>query len=210
LARFTPKRVHFGARPEADDDDGRDLPPAKLVKVKARRAAGIKEASDTLAVLPAPGEALHAVCTARLDMTDVLNVLFGKLGRCDELAVATLGMNLRNARALVEWLDCGAVGSLVLLASRFFWSHNKPLWEQLHADLTGRNQLAAFAPSHCKVMTLAFADGRRYVIEGSANLCSNGSSREQFMLLNDADGALYSWHRHWIREMVKKYAPATD
>ena len=69
-----------------------------------------------------------------------------------------------------------------------------------------RNEAAAFAPSHCKVMTLRFVSGERYVIEGSANLCSK-RSREQFMLLNDDTGALYEWHRRMILEMVQRDGP---
>ena len=38
-------------------------------------AAGVAEAKAVLAHLPGPGESLHAVCTARMDLTDVI-------GRC--------------------------------------------------------------------------------------------------------------------------------
>jgi hypothetical protein len=205
VARFTPQRIHFGQRRRNDDeDDGSDLPRPQLVRLQARRAAGIKEASETLAQLPAPGESLHAVMTARLDMTDVLNALLGKLGRCDSLAIATLGYNRRNFRAMLGWLDSGAVGSLTLVASIFFRSHNGELWTETLEELHQRSQRACCCPSHAKVMALAFADGTRLAIEGSANLCSNGSAREQFAIINDAD--LHDWHSRWIDALVSKYA----
>src|SRR6266566_2701175 len=118
MARFSPRRVPFGrVAAEDDEDDGRDLPRPRLLRLQARRTAGIAEAAETLAHLPGPGESLHAIMTARLDMTDVLNALLDKLGRCDRALVATLGYNRRNFKAMLGWLDAGKIGSLTLLAS---------------------------------------------------------------------------------------------
>jgi hypothetical protein len=205
MARFNPRRVHFGERPANDDDhdDGGDLPRPALIRLQARRAAGIREASETLAQLPAPGESLHAIMTARLDMTDVLNALLDKLGRCERVAIATLGYNRRNFKATLRWLDSGAVGRLTLLASVFFRAHNGDLWSETLAEFRRRGQRAACCPSHAKVATLAFASGERFAIEGSANLCSNGSAREQFAVIHDA--ALHDWHRGWIEALVEKH-----
>src|SRR5262245_6040613 len=112
MARFAPRRIPFGrAVGEDDEDDGRDLPRPLLLRLQARRAAGIAEAAETLAHLPGPGESLHAVMTARLDMTDVLNALLDKLGRCETARVATLGYNRRNFKTMLTWLDAGKVGS---------------------------------------------------------------------------------------------------
>ena len=125
MARFSARRVHFGRRSDAEaDDNGDELPRPAVVRLQARRAAGVREVADTLAVLPGPGESLHAIMTARLDMTDVLNALLGKIGRCDRVMVVTLGYNRGNFRALLHWLDAGKVGSLSLVASIFFRSHN--------------------------------------------------------------------------------------
>ena len=48
-----------------------------------------------------------------------------------------------------------------------------------------------------------FADGTAFSIEGSANLCGNGSGREQFALFADAD--LTDWHAAWIDELVTRH-----
>jgi hypothetical protein len=209
MARFTPHRIAFG-RPPADDedDDGLDLPRPRLLRLQARRAAGIREASETLAVLPGPGESLHAVMTARLDMSDVLNALLDKLGRCDKASIATLGYNRRNFRAMLGWLDAGKIGSLTLVASIFFRSHNGDLWSETVEEFRRRGQRAACCPSHCKVMALAFADGTRFAVEGSANLCSNGSAREQFAIINDV--SLTDWHSRWIDALVSKHEPGDE
>ncbi len=204
MARFSARPVHFGRRPAAEaDDDGEGLPTPARVKLAVRRAAGIAEAKAVLAHLPAPGESLHALCTARMDLTDVINALLERLGRCDRLHVATLGYNARNLRTMLGWLDTGAVGELTLLASIFFRSHNGDLWETTLEEFRDRKQRAACCHSHAKVVSLAFASGERLCVEGSANLCGNGSAREQFALIHD-DG-LHDWHARWIAEMVSRH-----
>jgi hypothetical protein len=57
------------------DDEAEGLPTPARVKLLARRAAGIAEAQAVLSQLPAPGESLHAVVTARMDLTDVFGAL---------------------------------------------------------------------------------------------------------------------------------------
>jgi hypothetical protein len=202
MARFTVRKLQFGRRAGADDD-GEGLPPPLRVKLAARRAAGIAEAQETLAHLPGPGESLHALCTARMDLTDVVGALLETLGRCDRLRVATLGYNARNLRVMLKWLDAGAVGDLQLVASIFFRSHNGKLWARTLDEFRARKQRAACCHSHAKVVTLALASGERLSIEGSANLCGNGSGREQLALINDA--GLHDWHARWIEATVTKH-----
>jgi hypothetical protein len=201
VARFSATRIPFGRPPGADDDDtGEGLPAPAKIKLAARRAAGIAEAKAVLEHLPGPGESLHAVMTARLDMTDVLNALLEKLGRCETARIATLGLNRRNYNAILRWLDSGAVRGLTLLVSKFFRSHNGELFSEMVEEFRGRGQRVAAVDSHCKVMALAFADGTRFAVEGSANLCSNGSAREQFCVVNDV--GIHDFHATWISAMA--------
>jgi hypothetical protein len=205
VARFAPSRVHFGDRPPSDEfeDDGTGLPTPIRTKAAARRTAGIREAKQVLEHLPGPGESLHCVVTARLDLTDVLNALIESAGPCEAMRIATLGFNERNLRVMLDWLDSGRVKSLALVASIFFRSHKAELWERTLAEFRQRNQRAACCHSHAKVVALDFADGRAFSIEGSANLCGNGSGREQFALFDDP--ALAVWHRGWIDELIGRH-----
>src|SRR5262249_18021198 len=142
VARFSVRRLHFGDRP-GPDDDGTGLPLPLRVKLAARRQAGIAEARAVLDHLPGPGESLHALCTARRDLTDIIGALCDKLGRCDRLVIGTLGYNARNLRTMLRWLDAGQVASLTLLASIFFRSHNGDLWRTTLEEFRRRGQRAA-------------------------------------------------------------------
>jgi hypothetical protein len=89
------------------------------------------------------------------------------------------------------------------VASIFFRSHNGDLWTETLSEFHRRKQRAACCHSHAKVTTLAFTSGERLSIEGSANLCGNGSGREQFALINDSGS--HDWHARWIGDLVTKY-----
>ena len=143
-----------------------------------------------------------------MDLTDVIGALCEKLGRCDRLVIGTLGYNARNLQTMLRWLDAGQVGSLTLLASIFFRSHNGELWAVTLAEFRQRKQRAACCHSHAKVVSLSFASGAKLAIEGSANLCGNGSGREQFCLVNDP--ALADWHARWVSEAVTRHEGRDD
>ncbi len=208
MTRFEPRRLHFGARPDKDDEDGTGLPAPTRIRLRARRMAAIAEAAAVLAHLPEPGESTHCICTARMDLTDVIGALFERLGKCERMLVATLGYNARNLRTLLSWLDTGDVGSLGLVASKFFRSHNGGLWEKTLADFHERGQRAACCDSHAKVVAMFFAGGERLSIEGSANLCGNGSGREQLALIRHVE--LTEWHAGWIADLIQRHEGEAD
>lgn len=189
--------------PDAPCDDGDGLPAPTIIKARARRFAGIKEAQDALAILPKPGESLHAICTHRMDMTDLIAVLLHHLGTCDRMYIATLSFNPRNLKAMVGWMDRREVLKLSLLNSKMNKAWKKETWSLAIEAFANRGQRAAAADSHAKVITMEFASGENYWIEGSANLSGNGSGREQVMICNGADGV--AWHRDWIESFISKH-----
>jgi hypothetical protein len=206
--RFALRPIRFGHKPAADGDEADGLPTPQRIKLLARRAAGIREAKSVLEHLPAPSESLHAVVTARLDLTDVINAILERLGKCERMRVATLGYNARNLRMMLSWLDTGAVGSLSLVASIFYRSHNAEQWQTTQSEFRARGQRACCCHSHAKVVTMAFTTGERLSIEGSANLCGNGSGREQFALIHDA--GLHDFHAQWIEALLDKQEGKDD
>jgi hypothetical protein len=197
VSRFAAPRVSFGRRPV-----GNGTPHPHTDRAAVRRTAQLVEAADALAVLPGPGEAVHALMTGRYDLMHLLVCIIDRLGTVEAMGVATLSFNARNLAEMVALLDAGKVKTLTLLCSRFFAEHNAGLWEEALSDFRQRGQRAAAARSHAKVITFAFASGRRLTVEGSANLRSNGN-REQLLI---ADGAgLHDWHAAWIDELVTQH-----
>lgn len=198
-----PVSFGVGSKKAADERDG--IPKPMTRAATNRRLAAIREASEVLGVLPAPGESLHAIMTGRYDLTDLLDAIFEKLGRVVEMRIATLSFNQHNVQQIQGWIagDAPTVGRLSVLCSLFFHDHNPETYAALREVLavSEYNRLAA-SRNHCKVVTLHFASGDRLALEGSANLRTN-SNREQFLLANDPE--LHDWHCAWIDEQVRKH-----
>jgi hypothetical protein len=197
VTRFNAPRPTFGRHATADA-----CPTPIVGQAAARRSAMLGQAAEALAVLPGPGETLHALMTGRYDLMHLITALVTHLGGVQALRIATLSYNGRNLAEMVALLDSGRVKTLSLLCSSFFRDHNKELWEETLEDFRARGQRAAAARSHAKVVTLATAEGRRYALEGSANLRTN-SNREQFCMTDDA--ALHDWHAGWIDTLVGQH-----
>jgi hypothetical protein len=166
--------------------------------------AGIKRAAEVLYQLPGPGESLHAILFGFFDLMNVVLAFLDRIGSvCTALRIATLSLSKRNATELAALLDAKAVLRLDVLTSDFQRKHDPEiLAEVLDLLVVKRTARVAAARSHAKVITLALADGRRFVLEGSANLRTS-RNQEQFCLSQDAD--LYAFFDSWLSEMVTKY-----
>lgn len=199
MALFNAPRPTFNRRLAVA---GQDVPTPARRRASARRFAQLAEAATVLPHLPGPGESLHGLMTGRYDLMHLLVVLIGRLGTVDRLRIATLSYNGKNLDELLALLDGGKVRSLTLLCSAFFRQHNRRLFDDTLVEFRRRGQRAAAARSHAKVVTLALADGRRFILEGSANLRTNGNW-EQFGLV--ADEPLHDWHAGWIDELVTRH-----
>jgi hypothetical protein len=197
-------------QPDAERDDARgDVTTGKagrtfLARVSRRRLAGVKRAADVLDVLPGPGESLHAIIFGFFDLLNVVLAFLDKAGSpCSALRIATLSLSRRNALDLAALLDTKAVGQLDVLTSDFQRKHDPEILAEALAELAvKRGQRIAAARSHCKIVTLALADGRRYVLEGSANLRTS-RNMEQFALSQDV--GLHAFYDGWLTEMVTKH-----
>ena len=198
-SRFNTPRVRFGATP-AKTDDG--TPSTSVTRAALRRTAQLAEADDVLRVIPKPGEAVHTLMTGRYDLMHLIVVLVRRLGIIDAMRIGTLSFNAANLKELLALLDSKAVGTMTLLCSSFFRDHNKDLWQETVSEFRERGQSAAAARSHAKVVTLALADGQRLVLEGSANLRSNGNC-EQLTLLHDS--TIHDFHAEWVDGLVTRH-----
>jgi hypothetical protein len=176
---------------------------AFLGRVHRRRFACLKAAAEAVDHLPAEGESLHAIMTGLYDLLHLLIILLDRLrSPCTNLRIATLSLSRRNVQEMVAPYDSGKVRRLDLLASDFFRKHDDDIFAELVQEFTQRDQRVAAARSHCKVVTMALEDSRRYVLEGSANLRTN-NNQEQFCLSRDPE--LHGWYDGWLAGMVDRH-----
>jgi hypothetical protein len=176
---------------------------AFVARIHRRRFACLRAAAEILDVLPEEGESLHAIMTGLYDLMHLLIVLLDRLrSPCTTMRIGTLSLSARNVQELVALYDQGKVRSLDLLASNFFQKHEPDIFAELVQEFQQRGQRVAVARSHCKIVTLQLEDGRRFVLEGSANLRTN-HNLEQFALARDAE--LFGFYDAWLAAMVAKY-----
>jgi hypothetical protein len=173
---------------------------AFLARTHRRRFAALRAAAEVLDVLPAEGESLHAIMTGLYDLMHLLIVLLQRFSSpCTTMRVGTLSLSRRNVQEMAALLDDGAVRRLDLLTSDFFRRHDDDIFAELVQEFHQRGQRVAAARSHAKVVTMALDDGRRYVLEGSANLRTN-HNLEQFALARDP--GLFAFYDAWLAGMV--------
>jgi len=174
-----------------------------LARTSKRRLASLAAAADVLTCIPVAGETLHAIMTGYYDLMHLLILLLEKAGSsCQRLRIATLSLSRQNVQEMATLLDAGKVERLDLLCNGFFQRNNMDVFAELLLEFSKRGQKVAAAPSHCKIVAVALADGRRFLLEGSANLRTN-RSQEQFALT--CDSALHDWYALWLDEMVAKH-----
>jgi hypothetical protein len=193
-------REHGQAKPAEEAGQGRR---AFVSRVHRRRFACLQAAASALEVLPEEGESLHALMTGLYDLMHLLIVLLQRLGSpCETMRIATLSLSRRNVQEMVALFDDGKVKRLELLTSDFFRKHDDDIFAELVQEFQARGQRVAAARSHCKVVTMALEDGRRYVLEGSANLRTN-HNLEQFALARDP--RLHAHYDAWLAAMVMRH-----
>ena len=199
--------IRFGRPAAAEEQPNPEHPTAQaggfLTRTNRRRMACMAEARAVLDVLPGEGETLHGIMTGCYDLMHLLIVLLERLGSpCSTMRIATLSLSARNVTEMAALLDAGKVKTLDLLCSDFFKRHDKEVFAELLLEFRNRGQRVASARSHCKLATLALEDGRRFTLEGSANLRTN-KNQEQFALTQGAN--LHSFYDAWVSEMVSKH-----
>jgi hypothetical protein len=181
-------------------------PAAFLAKAHKRRFASLKHAKDLLEHVPGEGESLHCIMTTFADLASIIAALLDRLDCvCTTLRVSTLSASKRNVCEFCQLLDQGRVESLDLLASHFWSRYEEEIFTFTREEFRSRPARLGIARSHCKITTIALADGRRYTIEGSGNTRSNRNS-EQFSLARDRE--LFTFYDDWLQGMMALHSVA--
>ncbi len=185
---------------QAGDHQGRR---AFMARVHRRRFASLQAASEAVDLLPDEGESLHGLMTGFFDLMHLLIVLLDRLGSpCTTMRIATLSLSARNVQEMVALFDMAKVKQIDLLTSDFFRKHDDDIFDELVTEFHARGQRVGAARSHAKIVTMLLEDGRRYLLEGSANLRTN-RNLEQFCLARDPE--LHAWYDTWLAGMVTQH-----
>lgn len=164
-------------------------------------ALNVQNAAKDLQELPEPGETYHVIMRGNWHGWDlvpaVLRLADGPA--IDLLYVTTLGFNKDNAVELANLLDAGSIREVRFVCSVYFRDATRDVFEFLASELQARGQALLAMRNHAKLLLMALADGRRLVVESSANLrsCRNV---EQFALSHDAD--LFDFHAGWLDDQL--------
>lgn len=197
---FTLTKTRFGKSATAGTE-----PVGMTCRQLARRASMLAQAVSIIGEsgLPRDGEAVHGIMTGRYDLMHVLVAILAAKGTpCHVMRIATLSYNGRNMAEILAMLDDGRVGRLNLICSKFFKENTKELYAATVAEFAKRQARIACPRCHCKVVCFDFGGGDTLILEGSANLRTNGNW-EQFALINDRQ--LHDWHAAWQDGLLAKH-----
>jgi hypothetical protein len=172
-------------------------------KHTAMDATRVKRAREVLDRLPEPNESIHVILSGNFRNSDFIDAILQMTAPvvAEELWLATLGLDRHTANLLLRLIDGGQIGRCHLVACVYFESHDRALWGWIVSELEKRGSRAMAARNHCKLQLYGLSDGKRYVMETSANLRSCHMS-EQACLMQDA--GLYDFHRGWIDSLFDK------
>jgi hypothetical protein len=193
--------------PKGDTPDGeREL--ATLTKRRTVAASRLQAAADVLNVaLPeADGDCAHFILTGFFDPCDLLLATLDRIGVvCNHLRIATLSLSpTRNLPALVELLDLKHCHKLTLMLSRYSADVNPEILAECQASLGERGQTVVASSNHCKFSMMEMADGRRYVMAGSANLRSSRNFEQVTLSL---ESKAHDFYAAWFDAEVTRHAP---
>lgn len=199
---FTPIPDHEIPRQLAPDDPRLIRRTEKRLFLDARRMAN---ALEHIGRLPEPGESFHLVTERRYSMAHVIpaTLQLAAPATIEHLTVVTLSFSPANIVDLVAMLDAGQVAAVDFLYSVYSQANEKENAVRLTEELTARGHRIFVGLIHAKILLLALTDGRRLVLEASANLRSC-SSLEQMTFTNADD--LYDFHRSWVSLLFDKRA----
>lgn len=150
------------------------------------------------------GERVDALLSGNFIYGEIFEALAVETGTpIEDLTISTLSIGQENVDSLHNMLETGFLGTLNIIVSDYFWSHNrhnaKYIYEQL--DIGDRFQLAV-AGTHTKIALLSMAE-KKIVAHGSANL---RSSRSVETVTIETNPDLYDFHMAWHKDILDAYA----
>lgn len=210
LLDFDPKQFAFGGKSDGVES-ARYLMP-KVYDNSVTEKVAYDKARDFVNGLPEvleDGFRLFAFVSGNFVFGDVLEALVDT-GRVDPriITVQTLSLSEHNIDSLQNVLMmCPDLERMRLVISEYFYSHERypgHLVPYLYECLDIEDLLeVAYASVHTKLITVETTDGRKIVIDGSANLRSSRNI-EQFRL--EVDAGLYEFVDGFTDKIFSAYS----
>jgi hypothetical protein len=174
--------------------------PAHRVKYDRARDLVLAMGRDIIA-----GHRVDAIVSGNFVFGDFIEALLVEMdAKADDLTLSTLAISQENVDSLHNLMTGDYVGTLNLIVSDYFWSHN---WRQNAAyiynalDIDDRFQLAV-AGVHTKIALMRIGEWK-LIISGSANLRS-ARCVEVFTVETNPD--LYDFHKDWHDKLIAEHA----
>lgn len=189
------------------DPQPSDLVGARIIRTRVSKRTlkdlrSVSAAVETIDRLPDRDEAIHALMGGDFHGFSLVPAVLrlAEPEAIEELIVATLGFNAKNAAELLELMDSGKILRVVFVCSHYFQKSCPREFEALRAGLEARGMQITATRSHAKILGIRLSGGRCIVVESSANLrsCRNV---EQFMMTESPD--LFRFHAEWITKAAQ-------
>lgn len=160
-----------------------------------------KAAMSDIIRLPEQGESYHGLIPGKYGAWEIALAMMElwKPVTIEHLHASTLSFSAKNAADLLNLYDSKQVSRITFVISYFFRAKSGDIYDQLIPALEERGQQVAPMRNHSKVLLFQLSDGRKYVVETSANLRAN-QNIEQFTIFRCDE--LYAFHSAWMQDQV--------
>ena len=202
---FTPYRVAemMGHRSRIETDG---LTNPRIHRQRARQkhlnALKLRNAAETLAVLPVVDECFHIVSAGNFDFFNYLPHAMNLIGGQNFVVyISTWTMNRANALAILDLIDAATIKHMSLMTGLYFKRRETAVYTTIAEGLIQRGQRFVALLNHTKIMLIGKKPGPWLVFEGSANFTANPRI-EQFVVSNDQ--SLFNFHREWMDEIYDR------
>lgn len=142
-----------------------------------------QEESDAfLTELPEINEQFHILSNGKFDYWQLIATA---LKLCNvpinHLFLSTWTINLPISLEIIALLECGKIKSVTMWLNDYLKSRDPHVWSFLTEHLRARKQKIFSTKNHAKIAAWQCADGRCYVLSGSANLTANPRIEQNFI-----------------------------
>ena len=197
----------FAIRPADAQRELRNRTTLRRKSAKRLLVSGLqsKNAVKDIEELPDFEETLHVVFRGNFPLWSIVRATLALATPAviESLSLATLGFSKSNATDLFSLIDGGQVQSVNAVCSVYFERQNPAEYKMMADGLSARGQRIVALRSHAKVIGMELSDGRRFVVESSANL---RSCRNLEQLSFTQSPPLHDFHAGWIREVIEAAA----